>query len=219
MRDPRPLDPYWRDVVAGIDQARRNLNELQATGYPTTTPANGSPGGSSDGTSSVERLVTTAIEDDRSIDDIAAHDLARLNQMMDRIIPNHRELRDLRNLIVKWNYLTPGDCPIGQLARTAKATETSARAETWCGSCARRNHASPVHRAGRCRWCGDFLAVEGIDPPLSILELHHHGRRISQQAVKAAVREEKRKLNPPPPKKTARKTRSDLLPPKPGVRQ
>lgn len=45
----------------------------------------------------------------------------------------------------------------------------------------------PIHAVGRCRWCYDFWAAEGVDPPASLLRARHEGRRISQAMVAAAL--------------------------------
>lgn len=208
----RELDPYWRDIVDGINAARRNLREIQP-GFASTTPGNGSPGGGSGAEGSItERLALKSLE---GFEDVAARDLARLEEMISKVIPNHRELRDLRNLIVRWNYLVPGQINPGLLARTAAVSEPAENEARWCKACRRLKHMEPIGkhgRAGYCSWCYRFYTAEGIEPPDSILELHHQGRRISEAQVKAAVREAKKAAaaqTPNPP----RKKRSELLPP------
>lgn len=45
----------------------------------------------------------------------------------------------------------------------------------------------PVHASERCRWCYDFQRVQGLDPPMQLLEARSKGRRISEAMVAAAL--------------------------------
>lgn len=70
--------------------------------------------------------------------------------------------------------------------------------EIWCNHCLRDDgHHAP--RADRyrqlelCRWCGDFRSAQGVLPPLSLLQAHHRGERITEAMVDAALRQVRRK--------------------------
>lgn len=72
----------------------------------------------------------------------------------------------------------------------------------WCRSCYRndRKH-EPVGRrpdgtpwyAGLCRWCGDFRAAHGVEPPVELLQKRHIGQRLSTRDVTAALARAKAK--------------------------
>lgn len=63
--------------------------------------------------------------------------------------------------------------------------------EGWCASCVRDGgHLEPVwlgRYARFCRWCGEFHAAEGIEPPLPLLKARHQGRRITTAMVVAEL--------------------------------
>lgn len=80
---------------------------------------------------------------------------------------------------------------------TVPAADAAAALHDDCASCARLGRAVDAHRTPEsiegvpakplCRWCYDFVLVNGCWPPSEILELHHDGRRISEQLVRAAL--------------------------------
>lgn len=45
----------------------------------------------------------------------------------------------------------------------------------------------PVFRAKCCRWCYDFSAAEGVDPPYDLLDARSRGVRITERMVRDAL--------------------------------
>ena len=65
-------------------------------------------------------------------------------------------------------------------------------AEGWCSSCYRNGGKlypqamhpdGTVKYRGSCRWCMDFEKANGRKPPMSLLQAHHAGRRITPEMV------------------------------------
>lgn len=69
-----------------------------------------------------------------------------------------------------------------------------------CRSCWRDGRHFEPTAEGRythaCRWCGDFRANEGIDPPVALLEKRHRGERITTADVAKAKAERHRNTRP-----------------------
>lgn len=63
--------------------------------------------------------------------------------------------------------------------------EEKPRGEPGCRSCAKVKNSDdkptwmPVSRAGLCDWCYRYRLAEGTDPPVTIVEAHHRGERIT----------------------------------------
>lgn len=74
---------------------------------------------------------------------------------------------------------------------------TAAADEGWCVSCARdggyREPAAAGRYAKHCRFCGEFNASNGCEPPMPILRARHEGRRISAPFVDAELAKIRRK--------------------------
>lgn len=75
-------------------------------------------------------------------------------------------------------------------------TAADAAAAGWCASCWRDDQHLTVIETNKhslryfrdyCRWCGGVKSAYGIEPPLSMLKLHHEGRRIAEKDMAAAV--------------------------------
>lgn len=75
-------------------------------------------------------------------------------------------------------------------------TTADAAAAGWCASCWRNDQHLTIIETNKhslryfrdyCRWCGGVKSTYGIEPPLSMLKLHHDGRRIAEKDMTAAV--------------------------------
>lgn len=195
----RALDPFWRDIRHGAPHAQRNLLELQAVGYPsTTTPASGSPGGGTGTSAGLERHIMDADGNLTTVDDMASRDLATMRALLDRLAPG---LQQLHRLVLKWNYVTDGEELDGRKARSTAPTEHKTNELRWCASCLTdKGHCEPATRKHRpkdhpadeqpipyCEWCYKFVLAQGIEPPVALLRARHRGERISTDAVKRAL--------------------------------
>lgn len=62
----------------------------------------------------------------------------------------------------------------------------------WCVSCHRDNgYHEPISDeaySDRCRWCREWRAEHGDDPPLELLQRRHEGRRITTADVERALK-------------------------------
>lgn len=133
-------------------------------GYPTGGDATG------DGTSRTEALGI-------SPPDIIDREQRELTRCLDTAL---RAMQVAYNITARY-----------ALASKPHRPEPVSDDDGWCISCLRNdNHMEPVW-AGRyarlCRWCGEFYASEGVDPPLVLLKARHAGRRITTHMVDQAL--------------------------------
>jgi hypothetical protein len=115
----------------------------------------------------------------------------------DRAKRRHRDLTDRMSRLVHLvadAVAIAADFPVEPIE---PATLTGP-GEEWCRSCWKDDHyCEPItvdrhghaYYAGLCRWCGDFNAANGFEPPTWILEARHRGERITS----TQIREEKRR--------------------------
>jgi hypothetical protein len=59
--------------------------------------------------------------------------------------------------------------------------------DLWCSHHLRLGLCEPRHRNDLCRYCGDFLALWKVRPPIGILRDRHQGKRITEARVKEAL--------------------------------
>lgn len=69
----------------------------------------------------------------------------------------------------------------------AKAEPPSPKSTPSCRVHAGVGIYEPAWRGDRCRWCNDFFAVEGVDPPDDLLLAKDRGERITTKMVKEAL--------------------------------
>lgn len=97
-----------------------------------------------------------------------------LDQLLVRIA---RDITDAHRIVCQWQ--PPNDAIRKHLTAEAAAHES----DTWCTSCSRVGSLSPRrHNGGQlCRWCEDTArALNAQQPPVSLVEKHAQGRRITQ---------------------------------------
>lgn len=120
--------------------------------------------------------------------DRAAKDLRRLRFLVDQRV---RITMELDALIA--SYPT-------QHQQSADVEPTPG--EDWCLACWKdAKYHSPValHPDGRrrfkglCRWCGEFKAANGFEPPTKLLEVKHRGEHVTEGMVIEARAEHRRK--------------------------
>lgn len=170
-------------ATARLPATLRNLDAC-APGFPSTTPGNGSPGGSVGGNGS--RTETLAIRQVSA--DPALADRAGLDKLLRRIAADTAALATLTD---RWGWAQAGECSHAAAPRYAgQVPETDVR---WCVSCQRVNYAEHVHRGDLCRWCYDFKAAESALPPVDLLDARQRGQRITATMVREALRPGKRK--------------------------
>lgn len=159
------LDPDWRDIIAGVARAERNLLECQP-GFPASTPGNGSPGGGSSGHGDP----TARLVEHHALTDKAADHLAVLRAFTEAMKAD--TFRGVAAIVRQWDYPTAGETTIGTTPRSGAPKDLNRHAPAGCTSCFRIHHWAPAHRGDLCKWCGDFQAAEGFPPPLDLLVLH-----------------------------------------------
>ena len=59
--------------------------------------------------------------------------------------------------------------------------------DLWCSHHLKIGLCEVRHRNDLCRYCGDFMALWNVRPPVAILRDRHHGKRITEPMVKAAL--------------------------------
>lgn len=153
-----------REALLLAPRARANMAD--ARGGPSAHPTDG-PGGARGGAASTptERQALAAV-------DPASQALAEF----DRLAGQLRSAVDgLWGLVNTWARSAPP--PV-------HATKPDQLPDAWCASCARNDwtHRSiATKKDGRpvyaepplCQWCGRYLAVEGVLPPLEYLRIRH----------------------------------------------
>jgi len=128
--------------------------------------------------------------DDRKDDAAAARYHAELSTLTKRI---DADLHRLRRII--------GICCPSPTKGLASRDMLSAQvaADGWCVSCWKDDqNLTPITMTtgggkprprykDRCRFCGEWKAEHGQDPPVAILQLMHEGRRITTAAIERAM--------------------------------
>ena len=164
-----------------LDHAVHKLLEYRARGYPTTSGQVGSIGGT--GTSDpIGRIVTDQTPDqfDRALKDLDVQ-LSIVARSLTRTLAIARA---------------------ATAAATYRDDDAAPQTIIWCSSCSRtrdslgRTNLSPAHvnthempgidDGPLCRWCYDFARQHHVLPPITILEAHRDGRRITQQMIDTA---------------------------------
>lgn len=167
---------YGAGVLANLDDS--------LPGFPASASAgSGSTIGSRDVHSPVESLLIGPITRDESPDDArqrvpdaALVDLARLEEIRKQ---RQRLIREEFEITSRWLQRTA----TAQAKRDARPSSS----DDWCESCERVHRHSPVRRRRLCGWCDDFKAIEGVLPPLDLLEAHHRGVRMNQTMIRQAL--------------------------------
>jgi len=151
-----------------IDRALRNLDEA-LPGFPARAsgadPGGGATPALADGEARllpVERMATTT--------DAARVALRRVEDLVEGLVP---QVKELYSLTVQWGY----DLHRGKVSPDEE--------HEWCESCLRLDRCEPRHRGRLCRWCGDFLSVQGRRPSVDLLDAHHRGVRITAAMIAA----------------------------------
>jgi hypothetical protein len=163
-------------AVAALGAALANLDAAQS-GYPTVSIGAAPSATHSDG----EAEVSTSTERAALHPDAARTALRRIHEIVARL---HDPVRELYGLTAQWSYAT----------HTPKLV--IADNDEWCDSCLRMHRCEPRYADRKwCWFCTAFRDEFGRLPSLELLERHHRGERITQQARRddRAARREVRK--------------------------
>lgn len=99
-------------------------------------------------------------------------------------------LMRIRFLYAEVNRPTIKSLPAKEMQLAQVATEgwcvSCWRDDRWCEPIAKRPTGEPFYK-DRCRFCGQWKAEHGQDPPLVILQKRHAGQRITQADVEKAL--------------------------------
>lgn len=158
-------------IADRLPAALQSLSDHEP-GYPSTTPGAGSVGGGHGGGSSspVERLAG------RVGTDRVLADREELTARLRRIDADARRVLHIVNAATTHRVGDGGDG--GDVSSTECCTNHAERMQDFT---------RPVYRVGLCRFCYDYRAVEGVAPPLALLEARAaNGGRVTAKMVQFA---------------------------------
>lgn len=164
------IEALGNEILNRIPDAVRVMRDYKR-GYPTG--GDGPPAKVIAELGSCTRTEALALAGPDAID----REQRELDQCLDRAL---RALQTAYNICARYQ-------------RAARPTKPEAQTndEGWCSSCIRDGGYLEPAAAGRyaalCRFCGEWLAANGTNPPMEILKARHEGRRITTQMADKAL--------------------------------